>query len=253
MNDQSGVRYSQGQKDLGDARNFAWEFPVPDTDFWRDLPYCASRNFLMSFTPERAQQLSTAHLDTKANIDAAAKMELLIHLLYSELEEQDAVAARAEKSTTLFDTDYTRWKTIWTAIATLQMEIDRKAEAIIVTRMLHQTRRDPANLIHLHLLAGLMLQVNDFAQAERMAVQVKAWLDGRLGKDAPQALNMGRILAESIWRQNSASRRQEAEGILAGIRTTIDGMEGGQYAVYKDGEIKMTDELMARLLAESDN
>lgn len=243
MGDQSGVRYSQGQKDIGEARHFSWEYPVPDNDFWRDLPYSLSRNFLQSFPSEKLKQLSHRFDDTLGRV---AKLELLAELLRDELKEQDDAAASGESGRTFYDVDYIRWRAVWLAIASAQLELGQGAAAEDTLRMLHEKRRDPANLSHLHSLASLLLARGAYAETEKMETDVRAWLDGCLGRDSPQALSARRMLAEATWRQGS-TRRTEAEHMLEEIRVIIGDMGAGQYAVYQDEEKKMMDQLISSL------
>ncbi|KAK8131071.1 hypothetical protein PG984_007509 [Apiospora sp. TS-2023a] len=245
MADQQGVRYSQGQKDIGAARHFSWEYPVPDNDFWRDLPYSLSRNFLQSFPPEKLQQLSAHFYDDQ--LDKAAKLELLARLLHNELKEQDAAAAADDSSRqTFYDVNYTRWRAVWLAICSVQQELGKHAEAEGTLRMLHEKRRDPANLSHLHSLASLLLARGEYAEAERMELDVKTWLDSCLGQDSPQALSARRMLAEAMWKQGAA-RRKDASDVLDEMRVIVGGMGAGQYAVYQDEEKEMMDELVRSL------
>ncbi|KAK7931992.1 hypothetical protein PG985_002704 [Apiospora marii] len=252
MGDQQGVRYSQGQKDIGQARNLSWEYPVPDNDFWRDLPYSLSRNFLQSFSPEKLLQLS-AHFEGHDKLDRVAKLELLARLLHDELKEQDASAAANaaaaeddDSRQTFYDVNYPRWRAVWLAVCSAQQELGQRVEAEDTLRMLHEKRRDPANLSHLHSLASLLLTRGVYAEAERMELDVRTWLDSRLGRDSPQALGARRMLAEATWKQG-ATRRQEAGDVVDEMRVIIDGMGAGQYAAYQDEEREMLDKLVLSL------
>ncbi|KAK8018321.1 hypothetical protein PG991_007511 [Apiospora marii] len=246
MGDQQGIRYSQGQKDIGEARNFSWEFPVPDNDFWCNLPYSLSRNFLQSFSSEKLLRLSV-HFDDHHKLDRVVKLELLARLLHEELKEQDAAAAEDDGSRqTFYDVDYPRWRAVWLAVCSVQQELGQRAEAEDTLHMLHEKRRDPANLSYLHSLASLLLTRGVYAEAERMELDVRTWLDSRLGRDSPQALGARRVLAEATWKQG-ATRRQEAGDVVDEIRVIIDGMGAGQYAAYQDEEREMLDKLVLSL------
>ncbi|KAK7943315.1 uncharacterized protein PG986_012428 [Apiospora aurea] len=245
MGNQSRVRFSQGQRDIGEARHFSWEYPVPDNDFWRDLPYSLSRNFLQSFSSEKLKQLSPRFDD---ELDRTAKLELLARLLREELKEQDAAADAEHSGRTFYDVDYTRWRAVWLAIASMQLELGHSAEAESTLRMLHEKRQDPANLSHLHSLASLLLARGAYAETEKMETEVRAWLDSCLGRDSPQALSARRMLAEATWKQGTA-RRKEAEDVLDEMRIIIGEMGAGQYAVYQDEEKEMMEKL-ARSLHE---
>ncbi|KAK8032045.1 hypothetical protein PG990_001779 [Apiospora arundinis] len=220
MSDEVRVRYSQGQKDIGEARNLSWEYPVPDNDFWRDLPYYLRRNFLQSFPAEGLHRLSK-HFNDDGKLDRTAKLDLLARLLHEELKEQDTAAATGQSSRqTFYDIGYQRWKLLWLAIASVQQELGQDAEAEVTMRMLHEMRRDPSNLSHLHSLASLLLARRGYEEVEKMEMDVKSWLDGRLGRDSPQALSARRVLAEATWKQGVA-RRKHAEDILGETRAII--------------------------------
>ncbi|KAK6849346.1 hypothetical protein PG995_013179 [Apiospora arundinis] len=249
MSDQARVRYSQGQKDIGEAHSFSWEYPIANNDFWRDLPYSLSRNFLQSFLTEGFQRLSK-HFDDDGKLDRTAKLELLARLLHDELKEQDTAAATGHNSRqTFYDVDYQRWKLVWLAIASVQQELGQGAEAESTMRMLHEMRRDPSNLSHLHSLASLLLARGEYEEVEKMEMDVKAWLDGRLGRDSPQALRARRMLAEATWKQ-SVARRKHAEDILDETRAIIGEMRAGPHAVYRDEETEMLETLAQSLLQE---
>lgn len=205
-----------------------------------------SRNFLQSFPPEKLQRFAV-HFD-ETRLDRVAKLELLAQLLHEELKEQDAAAAAAavDSRQTLYDVDYTRWRAVWLAICSMQQELGRRAEAEGTLRMLHEKRRDPANLSHLHSLASLLLARGEYTEAERMELDVRTWLDSRLGRDSPQALSARRMMAEAMWKKGTA-RRREAGDVLEEMRVVIGGMEAGQYAVYQDEEKEMMEKLVQSL------
>lgn len=248
MGDQAGVRYSQGHKDIGEARRFSWEYPVPDNDFWGDLPYSLSRNVLQSFQPEKLNRIS-GHFKSGEKLDRTVKLQLLARLLQEELREQDATAAAnaaVDSRLTFYDVDYTRWSAVWLAITSIQKELGQSVEAENTMRMLHEKRRDPANLSHLHSLASLLLARGEYVEAEKMEADVKAWLDGVLGKESPQSLSARRMLAEATWKQGE-TRRRDAECVLDEIRAIIEKMGSGQYAVYQEEERDMLDKLAKSL------
>ncbi|KAK1953531.1 hypothetical protein LY78DRAFT_472977 [Colletotrichum sublineola] len=246
MGDQYGVRYYRGQKDIGEARRFSWEYPVPDNDFWHDLPYSLSRNFLQSFSSEKLKRLSDCFDDGLCRL---SKLELLAELLHKELKEQEDAAASNDSGQTFYDVEYTRWRAVCLAIASVQSELGQRAVAEDTLRKLHEKRRDPADLSHLHSLAGLLLAGGAYSETEKMVTDVQAWLDGCLGRDSPQALSARRVLAEAMWKQG-LSRRNEAWNVLLEMRVITNEMGTGQYAVYQDEEKEMMDKLILSLLQD---
>ncbi|KAK3333055.1 hypothetical protein B0T19DRAFT_115559 [Cercophora scortea] len=235
------VRYSQGQKDIGEARNFPWEHAVPDTRFWRDIPFTAARNFLQNFSLDEENHLS---INPDTDLSHQAKLELLERLLRERLATKEADVAPQ----TLHETDYPAWERLYLAIVTMQKELGRAAEAEQTLRMMIENRRDKTNLSFLHSLASMLLARGEYAEAERMEREVVGWLDGRLGRGSPQALNARRIVAEAVWKQG---RRGEAEVVLKEVEGILgeDGEMGmGGYAVYREGEVEATEKLRRELV-----
>lgn len=237
--------YSQGTQDIGEARNFSWEYPVPNTDFWRDLPWNVSTGFLRTSSPEKVQQLP-AHPDYQAAADGGktAKLNFLNGILHEELEERDIAAATNDK--TFFDADYTTWSALWGCISGIESQLGNLSEAERVMRMLHEKRQDPSSLMHQNGLAFLLLKRGEYAESERLNTEVREWLDQKLGKDSPQSLGARRGLIEAKWKQGP-SRREDAERDVAEIRALIAGMGDGKYAVYQEVELKAVEELTQKL------
>jgi hypothetical protein len=235
----SGVRYSQ-DKDIGTAKNFSWEYPVPKNAFWNDLKFVVGRNFLQSFSLEEFEKLP---IDPESTQDRNTKLELLLELLRQKLASEDALVAPE----TFYDVDYPAWDTLWLAIFTMQDELGHpNAEQTI--RMMFDRRKNKDNLSHLHTLSVLLFDKGEYAEAEEVERPVLVWLDRRLGKDSPQALGSRRIIARSIWKQG-LERRSEADRFFLEVKEIIDGMSGGKYAVYQDEQrettVKMIDDLEA--------
>ncbi|CAG9985608.1 unnamed protein product [Clonostachys byssicola] len=236
----SGVRYSQGKKDMGAARDFSWEHPVPDNKFWNDLPFTVGRNFLQNFTPDQVEQLG---LDPDSTLPKESKLELLANRLAQELDKRDSAAAPQ----TYYDVDYEGWDSLWLGIYTMQHELgDPKAESTL--RMMCDKRKNKSNLSHQHTLAGLLLDKNKNSEAEEIEREVCAWLDSRLGKSSPQALSARRIIAEALWKQGS-TRQSEATDMIRDIKDIVEQMGDGPFGVYKDEERKLVEELEHRLKA----
>ncbi|RYP76357.1 hypothetical protein DL771_001796 [Monosporascus sp. 5C6A] len=242
MAESSGVRYSQGKKGMGDSRKFPWEYPVPDNKFWHDVSFCAARNFLQNFSPEELGQLP---IDPESTLEKRTKIELLARILRELLQKREADAAPK----TYYDADFVGWDRLWLAVYTMQDELgDPDAERTL--RMLCDRRKDKTNLSHQHTLAGLLLNRGKYAESEEMEREVKTWLDGRLGVDSPQALSARRIIIQALWKQG-LSRRSEADGAITELMRIIDGMAGGQFAVYQEQERKTTEEMVHALKEES--
>ncbi|KAI0454695.1 hypothetical protein F5B21DRAFT_504171 [Xylaria acuta] len=74
MSEMQGLRCSQGKKDIGEARSFPWEYPVPDNKFWGDLPFATARSFLESFSAEDAAK---PPIDPDSTLEPRQKLELL--------------------------------------------------------------------------------------------------------------------------------------------------------------------------------
>ncbi|RYP78638.1 hypothetical protein DL769_003134 [Monosporascus sp. CRB-8-3] len=216
MAESSGVRYSQGKKDMGESRKFPWEYRVPDNKFWHDVSFCAARNFLQNFSPEEIDQLQ---IDPESTLEKRAKIELLARLLGELLKKREAEAAPK----TYYDADFVGWDRLWLAVYTMQDELgDPEAERTL--RMLCDRRKDKTNLSHQHTLAGLLLDRGKYAESEEMEKEVKAWLDDRLGRDSPQALSARRIITQALWKQG-LSRRGEADGAISDLMSIIDAQD----------------------------
>jgi hypothetical protein len=101
MADYSDVRYSQGDEDIGSARNFPWEHPVPKTPFWDDVPYNTACNVLVVLDANEP----TAVDPNNINLDEKEKLRFLEKLLRNRLASKNFTAAPK----TLYDIDYGYW------------------------------------------------------------------------------------------------------------------------------------------------
>jgi hypothetical protein len=227
-------RYSQKQKDIGEAKNFSWEYPVPINAFWDPLDFLIGRNFLQCFSADEISQLP---LDDSLSKDG--KLELLLKLLQDELASEDKAAAPQ----TLYDVDFPAWDKLLLAIHTMQLRLKRLDSAESTLRELIDRRKDPTNLCHLHSLSCLLEQRGDYMGAEQTERLVKVWLDGKLGNDSPQSLGSRRIIARNLWRQGGEKRGEARRGIEE-VRGLIEGSGGGRYAVYRDEQKRITEEIV---------
>jgi hypothetical protein len=100
MASSTGHRYSQNKKDIGEAKNFSWEYPVPDNEFWNTLDFVVCRNFLQCFSADEIERLPFDSILSKRG-----KLELLLKFLRERLSSQDAAAAPQ----TLYDVNYEAW------------------------------------------------------------------------------------------------------------------------------------------------
>ncbi|KAK5652325.1 hypothetical protein OQA88_10675 [Cercophora sp. LCS_1] len=234
-----GTRYSTPNISNA-AKNFSWEYPVPDNAFWNDLKFVIGRNFLTSFSPEEISQLP---IDPNSTQSKSEKLELLLHLLREKIAAQDAEALPQ----TFYDINYEAWETTWLAVHTLQYELGLP-EAEQTIRMLIDKRKNKANLSHFHTLSVVLFEKGRYADAEEMERPVLEWLVGRLGDTSPQALGSRRIIARAIWKQGP-ERRVEAEALFEQVKTLVEESGSGKYAVYKDEQMEVTETMIADLRA----
>jgi len=235
------VRFSQGDKDMGSARDFPWELPVPKTKFWDDVPYHAACNFLMLFKPDEQAIVDP----DSSTLDKKEKLQLLEKLLRQRLASKDAAAAPK----TLYDEDYEYWHRLWLAIVSMQLELyDPDCEQTL--RMMIERTKDPSNIVPQHALIRVLLRNGKFAEAEATALPVLAYLDSGLGKESPQALGARRMIAHAVWKQG---RQSEAGQLLKEVDVIIDGTKDeSKFVIYRDEERKMTQSLW-RELREGDS
>jgi hypothetical protein len=99
-NARSTVLPTQGHR--RGARNFPWEYPLPDNKFWGDLSFATARTFLESISAEDAPKLPIVPDST---LELRRKLELLFTLLQNQLAKKEADL----RLQLLFDADYTVW------------------------------------------------------------------------------------------------------------------------------------------------
>lgn len=103
--------------------------------------------------------------------------------------------------------------------------------------MLCEQRIDKSNMSHPHNLAFMLLNKGDYVGAEKMELEAKPWLEGKLGMDAPQVMKAWRTLVQAVWKQGPG-RREDAERLLGEMGRLIEGMRGGTYGMYEQDERK---------------
>ncbi len=221
------VKYSDGKPSSDGRVKFPWEYAVPDTPFWNDLPFTVARNFLSNYTDS---EISSLPIDPESTLPKERKLRILEELLIDRLTAKDAAAAPE----TFYDEDYVMWDRLWLGRFNIQQELGRP-EAEDTIRMLCERRRDKENLSHFHTLAGMLLARGRYEEAEKMEVGVKAWLESKLGRDCPQALGAWRIIVQAIWKQGPG-RRKDAERLMGEMGEVIEGMKRGAYEMYQGDE-----------------
>ncbi|KAI8631532.1 hypothetical protein F5Y19DRAFT_424097 [Xylariaceae sp. FL1651] len=235
----SAVRYSQQGKDIGAAKNFSWEHPVPRNTFWDDLSFSVARNFLQAFT---AEELRIVRIDPNSTQSKEQRLRLLGKWLKKKLIQQEAQAAPQS----FYDVDYIAWERVMLGSFTIQHELGDLAGAEETLRFMIDHRKDKSNLSHLHSLAALQLDRGQYAEAEETGRKVEAWLIEKLGSDSPQALSAKRVIILALWKQGR-SRHAEAELLLKELQGNVNSMGSGQYAVYQDGERDLMKTLMSQM------
>lgn len=219
------VRYSTGENEIGDAKDFPWEFPVPVNKFWDPLHWKVGSSFLSVF---RADQREKLPIDPDSAEPVKDKLALLLKLLRQKLDDEDA----ANAPRTFYDVDYEAWDDVWRAINTIQREMGDPEEEQTL-RMLVDRRQDKKDLSLLHSLSALLLEKGKYAEAEANEVPVRDWLDSLRGRHCPQAISARRIIAESVWRQG-VDRREEAAKLFSELEGHLEAMRGTEYEVYQD-------------------
>jgi hypothetical protein len=234
----SAVRYSDGKEDHDGRSKFSWEYPVPDNTFWKDLSFTLGSNFLSNYSEEEIQKLpinpdSTSKKDEKLN--------QLLQLLQERLAEKNLEAAPR----TLYDVDFPTWNKLYLPMFEIQSELGLPIAETTLREMCDR-RKDKSNLSQIHTLAGLLVKKGEYAEAEKLETEVKPWMEGKLGKDSPQALSAARILLEAVWRQE-IERRGEAERMLEEVKRVVEGMGEGEYGMYQVEERGYYEELERNL------
>ena len=238
----TGNRYSQNDKDIGDAKNFSWEHPIPINDFWNALDFQVGRNFLQCFSPDEIELLQLDE-SSASSLSKEGKLQLLLKLLEDKLSAGDSAAAPR----TLYDVDYGSWDKLMLGVHTMQLYLERDAEAEKSLRELIDRRKDKTNLSYLHSLSVMLEKRGEYAEAERTERQVRVWLDGKVGKDAPQALGSRRIIARAMWKRGGEERRREARELIEEVRKLTEGSGGGRYAVYQEEQREITERMVQGL------
>ncbi len=100
------VKYSNGKPSSDGRAKFPWEYAVPETPFWNDLPFTVARNFLCNYTDS---EISSLPIDLESSLPKEEKLRILEGLLIDRLIAKDAAAVPK----TFYDDDYVMWDWLW--------------------------------------------------------------------------------------------------------------------------------------------
>jgi len=233
------VKYSTGASEIGSAKDFPWEYGVPDNDFWNDLDWKIGKNFLTCFTDAEIDAMTP---QLKGTLSRTEKIKLLRCLLQDTLafEERNL----APKS--LLEVDVKRWKVLMFAIGdTYRIDGNPTEERKNLEEIIAKSK--PASkLAHNHHLASLMVDTGQYAEAVKTEIPVLTLLDEKLGVDSPQSLGGRRIIASALWK---LGKKEEAENMIEQVWKNIELSAYGQFAAYQEEEKRITQELMSELQA----
>lgn len=234
------VRYSTGVNNIGEAKNFNWEYPVPVNSFWNDIDFNTARSFFLAFSNEEIEKLPS-QLDQEGSLGQKEKLELLLKILRSKLETEDQVNAPK----TFYNVNYKAWVKVWLGIAGLQSALhDPEVEETL--RMLINKREDKEDMSQVHGLAGVLFDKGKYTEVEELEPRAIEWLDKKLGKSSPQAISARQLLAEAIWKQDT-SRKEESIKLFSEIDGHIAEMSGSKYEVYQKEQRDILNQAQAEL------
>ncbi|KAK3688796.1 hypothetical protein B0T22DRAFT_460247 [Podospora appendiculata] len=238
----ASFRYSTGEVASSEAaKAFAWEQAVPVHPFWDSFDYPTARSFLSNISDSELAELP---INSASAADHRTKLQLLLTLLREKLSRDEAAASPQS----LHDADYKQWYNRVQGLYVLENELDLpEAEQTIQTLVAGAEKSDVRPQ---HLLGEYLVKTGKYAEAEGAARPVAVWMlaQPHLGKYSPQYLSAQRLLVRALWGQG-ASKRTEAEALLAGIQETVEGLskDGGKFGVYQGEEQKLNEELLAQL------
>ncbi|KAJ6520401.1 hypothetical protein C8R45DRAFT_887674 [Mycena sanguinolenta] len=217
---------------------FDWDYDVPDTPFWRDLPFTAGRNFLTCFSPSELEEISF-----DGSLSVPSKLSFLLSILETRLETRKAAASPAP----LHVADPREWQRLMLGIETMQSHLRLPEEGDTIRAML-DTSEGSLRLSWLNMLAGFKLRQGEYAEAERLERELLPWMqtDARMGKDSPQALGTTRRIIEAMWKQGG-SKVEDARRLIEETGELVEAMGTSKFAKYQEDERQMLRELVAQL------
>jgi hypothetical protein len=216
---------------------FEWDYDVPDTPFWRDLPFTSGRNFLTCYNPSELEDM-----DFDGTLSVPAKFAFLLSLLEARLATRKAAAAPV----LLHVADYPEWSRLMLGIQTMQKYLDAPEQAERL-RMLETSEGD-RRVPWLNMLAEFKLKHGEYAEAERLEREVLPWMQKheKLGIDSPQALGTTRRIIEALWKQGG-SKVDEARRLAEETAELVEAMGPSKFVKYQEEERQMLRDLVAEL------
>ena len=230
------VKYSTGGSDIGNAKDFPWEYGVPDNDFWNDLDWHMGQSFLSRFSDTEIEALNP-QLD--ASLPKSGKLDLLRRLLREKLVTEEAAVAPK----TLIEADNPKWRGINSALgSTYRCEGNVNEELKILKYIIANSN---ASLVQYdHYLASLLEATGQYEEAIELARPILKSLDSSLGPDSPQAHGSRRTIAMSLWK---LGKKEEAEILIKEIQDNIVLSAHGKFAEYQVEEQRILDEFTNEL------
>ncbi|KAK0730264.1 hypothetical protein B0H67DRAFT_561167 [Lasiosphaeris hirsuta] len=210
---------------------FSWDYDIPQTPFWDDLPFTTGRNFLQCYTSVEIAQMEPEffHLTT---LTVPEKHQLLLGRSHAALAAREAEAA----SSSLRDADNKAWHRYMLAIYTSQNELKLPEARYTLQLMLDNSSGD-ARVPWLNMMAAYNIDQGDYAQGEKMEREVLPWMQNhpRLGVDSPQALGTMRRIAVAVWKQG---REAEARALITEMEALVEGLSAGpsKFVKYQEDE-----------------
>jgi len=223
-------------------QKFDWDYDVPDTPFWRDLPFVAGRNFLTCYS---ASEIEDINFD--GTLSVPEKFTFLLSLLEARLETRKAAAFPVS----LHTADYPEWSNLMLGIQTMQSQLGMPEEADTLRVML-ETSQGNQRVSWLNMLGGFKLRQGEYVEAERLEREVLPFMQTheRLGKDSPQALGTTRRIIEAMWKQGG-SKVEEARRLAEETAELVEGLRTSKFAKYQEEERQMLRDLVAQLESQS--
>ncbi|KAH6677190.1 hypothetical protein B0J14DRAFT_689406 [Halenospora varia] len=216
--------------------NFPWEFPVPNTPFWADLPYPLSRNFFQAFTAEELADFEEAgQFPPDEKLTANEKVELLETLLQLKL-------GRFNKSsgTDVEKADYESWKKLILALLSTAnfLHNDSQEEELINSWLTANSKYTPENKSPHKVRADLLARQGKYLLSIPLYREVLVWMQGHpmLGVDAPQTLGCMRGLAGALTRCELGVEVEEGERVMGEMEGLVGRMGEGRFGEYREME-----------------
>lgn len=216
---------------------FNWDYDVPDTPFWKDLPFTTARNFLTCYADDELAAMSFP--------DSMAK-EDKYKLLLSRLLQKESATKAQYAPTPLYEANLEIWMKHVLARFTMHKELKdyESAEAALQEMTDHGSYN--SKMSAKNILADLYGEYGRYAEAEAMGRDCLAWLRDMptMGSHSPQALGCERRLMGVIWKQG---KYEEAKAMQEELKELVEGLPGTEFEKYLDDERTMLAELVVSL------